>query len=110
MSAEILTIIVEIFSFIAAAAAVVGGVVMLGVTKKFGTGILANGFRNIASGVLFIALGIIIDAITSYFVFESDNIYSALIFLVRAICFVVGTYMIVIASKNMADKLEEATK
>jgi hypothetical protein len=110
MSAHFLTIIVEVVSFIAAVAAIFAGILMLQVTKKFGTGILATGFKNIASGVLFLALGITIDAITTYFMFSYDNIYSALIFLVKAICFVTGTYIIVIASKNMADKLEETTK
>ncbi len=110
MSAHALTIIVEVVSFIAAVAAIVGSVLMLEITKKFGTGILATGFKNIASGVMFIALGIIIDAITTYFMFSYDNIFSALIFLIKAICFVVGTYIIVIGTKNTADKLEETTK
>lgn len=110
MSTQILTITVEVVSFIAAAAAIVAALLMLQVTKKFGTGILANGFKSIASGVLFIALGIIIDAITSSFALTSDNVFSALIFLVKAICFVTGTYIIVIASKNMADRIEALTK
>lgn len=110
MSAQALTIIVEVVSFVAAVAAVFASVIMLEVTKKFGTGILASGFKSIASGVMFIALGIIIDAITTYFMLSYDNVYSALIFLVKALCFVTGTYIIVIASKNMADKIEQTTR
>ena len=110
MSAQALTIIVEVVSFVAAVAAIFASVIMLQVTKKFGTGILASGFKSIASGVMFIALGITIDAVSTYFMLSYDNFYSSLIFLVKAICFVTGTYIIVIASKNMADKIEQTTK
>lgn len=110
IGAQTITILVQVASFIAAAAAIFGAVIMFQVTKKFGTGILASGFRNIASGVLFIALGIIIDALTSSLFILSDSVYTGLLFLIKAGCFVTGTYMIVIASKKTADGLENITK
>ncbi|HVT00800.1 MAG TPA: hypothetical protein VHE53_01030 [Patescibacteria group bacterium] len=109
-TARFVTIIVEGVSFVAAFAAVAAAGIMYQVTKKFGTGILASGFRSISTGVLFIALGIIIDALTTYFLLSYNNIYSAMIFLIKGLCFVVGTYIIVIGSKNTADKLENLTK
>ncbi len=109
-TARFVTIIVEGVSFVAAFAAIAAAGIMYQVTKKFGTGILASGFRSISTGVLFIALGIIIDALTTYFLLSYNNIYSALIFLIKGLCFVVGTYIIVIGSKNTADKLETLTK
>ena len=109
-TARFFTILVEGVSFVAAFAAVTAAFLMYQVTKKFGSGIIASGFKSISSGVLFIALGIIIDALSSYFLLSYTSIYSALIFLIKGICFVVGTYIIVIGSKRTADKLESLTK
>lgn len=107
---RLFTILVEGIGFIAAFAALSAAVIMYQLTRKFGTGIIASGFKSIASGVLFIALGIIIDALNSYFLLATNNIYSVLIFLIKGACFVVGTYVIVIGSKKTADKLEYLTK
>ncbi len=109
-TARFFTILVEGVSFVAAFAAVSAAGIMYQVTKKFGSGILAAGFKSISAGVLFLALGIIIDALNSYFLLSYNNIYSALIFLIKGICFVTGTYIIVIGSKHTADKLENLTK
>jgi len=54
------TILIEGISFVAAFAAVAAAFIMYEVTKKFGSGILASGFKSISAGVLFLALGIII--------------------------------------------------
>lgn len=107
---QFLTIIVNGVSFVAAFAAVAAAIIMYQVTKKFGSGILAHGFQTIATGVLFLALGIIIDAVNSYFQISYSNVYSVAVFLIKGICFVVGTYIIVIGSKRTADKLESLTK
>ncbi|RJP45876.1 MAG: hypothetical protein C4584_02540 [Armatimonadetes bacterium] len=111
-NSQLLKILVEGFSFIAAFAGVTAGVVMLSVTKKFGTGILASGFKSISAGVLFIAFGIIVDAVQLILQFSgiSANIFMTLIIVVKGVCFVVGTYIIVIGSKNTADKLESLTQ
>ena len=109
-TARFFTILVEGTSFVAAFAAVAAAGIMYQVTKKFGSGILASGFKSISAGVLFLALGITINAISSYFLLSYNNIYSALVFLIQGICFVTGTYIIVIGSKNTADKLENLTK
>ena len=105
-----LIILVEGVSFIAAFAAISASVIMYQITKKFGSGILANGFKNISGGILFLALGIIIDAFTTYFLLSYNNVFSALIFLIKGACFVIGTYIIVIGAKRIADKLELLTK
>lgn len=107
---EVIAIVVNGVSFIAAFAAIAASVIMYQVTKKFGTGILAHGFKTIGTGVLFVAMGIIIDAVTSYFQFGSGNVYSAGVFLIKGLCFVAGTYTIVIGSKRTIDKLENLTK
>lgn len=106
---KLLTILIQGGSFIAAFAAIAAGVIMLQVTKKFGTGILANGFKSISIGVLFIAAGIIIDAINSY-IQISNSAVSLIVILAKDILFVAGTYIIVIGSKNTGDKLESLTK
>lgn len=105
-----MTIIVNGVSFVAAFAAFAAAIIMYQVTKKFGSGILAHGFKTIGTGVLFLALGIIIDAINSYLKLSPNSMYSAAVFLIKGICFVVGTYTIVIGSKRTIDKLENLTK
>ncbi|MDO8269369.1 MAG: hypothetical protein Q7T54_01715 [Candidatus Levybacteria bacterium] len=109
-SVQFLTIMANGISFIAAFAAIAAAVIMYQVTKKFGSGIMAHGFKTIGTGVLFIALGIIIDAINSYLRLSVDNIYSVGVFLIKGGCFVIGTYTIVIGSKRTIDKLENLTK
>lgn len=103
-------ILVEGISFVAAFAGLAAAVIMYQVTKKFGSGILAAGFKSIALGVLFIALAIIIDAINSYLQLTYNNIFSVSVFLIKGACFVIGTYIIVIGTKKTADKLESLTK
>ena len=109
---KLLTIIVEVGSFIAVFAAIVAGILMAEVTKKFGTGILATGFKSISIGVFFIAAGILIDAVESYAQISSLNSFEILaaFILVKEALFVVGTYIIVIGSKKTGDKLESLTK
>lgn len=103
------TIIVQAISLVAAVAAIVAGVLMANVTKKFGTGILASGFKTISLGVFFIAGGIIIDAINSYLQVNNATV-SVIIILFKYAFFVAGTYIIVIGSKKTGDKLESLTK
>ena len=109
-TARFFTILVNGISFIAAFAAIAAAMLMYQVTKKFGSGILASGFKSISSGVLFLALGIIIDALNSYFLLSADNVYSGLVSMIKGACFVIGTYIIVIGSKRTADRLESLTK
>lgn len=105
-----LTILVQGVSFIAAFAGIAAAVIMYQVTKKFGSGILAEGFKTIGAGVLFLAFGLIIDAITTYIQFSYSSIYSVTIFVIKGACFVIGTYVIVIGTKKTADKLESLTR
>lgn len=108
---KLLTIIIEAGSFISAFAAVTAGIVMASVTKKFGTGLLASGFKSISIGVFFIAAGIIVDAAQSYVSFSINSLAILTILLgVKEAFFVIGTYIIVIGSKNTGDKLESLTK
>jgi hypothetical protein len=109
---KVLTIVIEAASFIAALASIAAGVIMAGVTKKFGTGILASGFKVISIGVLFIAAAIIIDAIESYLEVVSPTVTSLnlILLVIKAPLFLIGTYLIVIGSKKTGDKLESLTK
>ena len=109
-SLQFLTILVQGVSFIAAFAAITAAVIMYQVTKKFGSGILAHGFKTIGTGVLFLALGIIIDAINTYLRISYSDAASVGVFLIKGSCFVIGTYIIVIGSKKTADRLENLTK
>ncbi len=108
---KLLTIIIEAGSFIAVFAAIVAGVLMAQVTKKFGTGILAAGFKSISLGVFFIAAGILTDAVQSYIQVSGSafEVIAAFI-VVKEALFVIGTYIIVIGSKKTGDKLESLTK
>ena len=110
---KLLTIAIEAGAFISTMAALVAAVIMLRVTRKFGTGILASGFRSISFGVLFIALGILIDAVQSYLQvqdFTGLQQFVTVILLVKLVLYVIGTYIIVIGSKRTGDKLESLTK
>lgn len=109
-SVQVLNIIVNGISFIAAFAAIAAAVIMYQVTKKFGSGILAHGFKTIGTGVLFLALGIIVDAVNSYLQISYSSVYSVGVFLIKGACFVIGMYIIVIGSKRTIDKLENLTK
>ncbi len=110
---KLLVIAIEGGSLIAALAALAGGIIMFRVTKKFGTGVLASGFRSIALGVLFIALGILVDAVQNYLQaanFAPIEQFITAVLLVKLALFVIGTYVIVIGSKKTGDKLESLTK
>jgi hypothetical protein len=112
-TAKLLTIAIEAGAFISTMAAFVAAVIMLRVTRKFGTGILASGFKAISFGVLFIALGILVDAIQSYLQinnFSGVQQFVTIILLVKLVLYVIGTYIIVIGSKKTGDKLESLTK
>ncbi|HEX7042221.1 MAG TPA: hypothetical protein VF189_03135 [Patescibacteria group bacterium] len=112
---RIITILVEAGSFIAAFAAISAGIVMASVTKKFGTGLMASGFKTNSLGVFFIALGIIIDAVNSYLQVSGygsllPEFVPLAILLAKEASFVIGTYIIVIGSKKTGDKLESLMK
>lgn len=110
---KLLTIIIEAGALISAFAAIVAAVIMSRVTKKFGTGILASGFKSISLGVFFIALGILVDAVETYLSsanFAPIQQFITIILLIKLFLFVVGTYIIVIGSKKTGDKLESLTQ
>lgn len=107
-TAKLLTIFIQAGSFISAFAAIAGGIIMATATKKFGTGILASGFKTISIGVLFVAIGIFIDAIYSYI--QLSGIIMNAIIVAKEIFFIIGTYAIVIGSKKTGDKLESLTQ
>jgi hypothetical protein len=109
---KLLTIVIEAASLIAALASIAAGVIMTNVTKKFGTGILASGFKTISIGVFFIAIAIVIDAVESYLEVVSPTVTSLnlILLVIKAPFFLIGTYLIVIGSKKTGDKLESLTK
>lgn len=105
-STKLLSLLVLSGYFIAAFAA---GIILSKSTKKFGTGSLEAGFKTISWGVFVIALGILVDALNSYLQI-SAGVISFIIISVKAVLFVVGTYTIVIGSKQTIDKLEALTR
>lgn len=110
---KLLTVLVESGSFIAAFAAIAAGVVMANLTKKFGSGILASGFKTNSIGIFFIALAILLDAINAYLQLSGFSVpiyFTTILLIVKEILFVIGTYTIVIGSKKTGDKLESLTK
>ena len=110
---KLITIAIEAGALISTMAALVAAVIMLRVTRKFGTGILASGFKAISFGVLFIALGIMVDAVQSYLQIEGFTgigKFITIILIIKLVLYVIGTYIIVIGSKRTGDKLESLTK
>lgn len=107
---QFLSLAVQAGAFISAFAAITAGIIMARVTKKFGTGILASGFKTISIGILLIAFGIIFDAAQVYLDPISNPQIITIIIGLREIFFVAGTYIIVIGSKRTGDKLENLTK
>ncbi len=103
---KLLTIILQTGSFIAAFAAIAAGIIMANVTRKFGTGILASGFKSIGIGVFFIAAGIIIDALGTYIQISQSLAVITLVLIAKEALFVIGAYIVVIGSKKTGDKLE----
>ena len=106
---RLLTIIVQAGSFISTFAAIVAGIIMFQVTKKFGVGILASGFKSVSIGVIFIAFGILVDAIQTYLQMSKVSFTATWLLIFKDILFIIGTYTIVIGSKKTGDKLESLT-
>jgi hypothetical protein len=112
-SAKLFTIVTESGSFISVFAAIVAAAIMLKLTKKFGSGILASGFKTISLGIFLIAVGILVDAVLNYINssgFQSLEQISAVLQILKLVLFVLGTYVIVIGSKKTGDSLESLTK
>ncbi len=110
-SQRLLTVVIEAGTFISAFAAIVGALVMWQVRKKFGTGILATGFKVIAIGVLLIAGGILMEAVKSYLLIARSDLgaVGVVLSIIEELLFIAGTYTIVIGSKKTGDKLESLT-
>lgn len=108
--AKLTPILIEAASFIAAFAAIAAAIIMARFIRKFVTGILAMGFKTIGIGIFVLALGIIIDAIEIYTQGSTSPSTLSFLLIVRQILFILGTYIIVIGSKKMGDKLEELSK
>jgi hypothetical protein len=112
---KLLSIIIEAGAFISAFAAIAAGIMMAEVTKKFGTGILASGFKTNSIGVFCIAIGIIFDAINTYLQVSGyavliPQLVTFALLALKYVFFVIGTYIIVIGSKKTGDKIESLTK
>lgn len=108
--AKVAPVLIEAGSFIAAFAAIAAAVIMARFIRKFVTGILAMGFKTIGIGIFVLALGIIIDAVEIYAQAAKNPSTLSFLLIVRQVFFVLGTYIIVIGSKSMGDKLEMLSK
>ena len=109
-TAKLISIIIESGAFVSTFAAIVAGAIMLQVTKKIDTGILAKGFKTVSVGVIFLAFGILIDTIQTYFQISQIPYAPTWLLIFKDFLFVVGTYVIVIGVKTTGDKLENLTK
>ena len=107
---KFLALIIIAASFISAFAAIAASIIMAKFLKKFVTGILAMGFKTIGIGIFIIALAITIDAVALYIQALNTPAKLSILLVVRQILFVIGTYIIVIGSKGMGDKLETLSK
>lgn len=107
---RLLPVLIEAASFIAAFAAIAAAIIMARFIRKFVTGILAVGFKTIGIGIFVLALGIIIDAVELYVQALNNSSTLNILLIIRQILFVAGTYIIVVGSKNMGDKLEILSK
>lgn len=103
-------LLIVAISFISAFAAITASIIMAKFLKKFVTGILARGFKTIGIGIFILALGIIMDATEVYLQILNNSNFSALLLILKPILFLLGTYIIVIGSKTMGDKLETLSK
>lgn len=104
---KILPLLIEGASFVSAFAAIAAGIIMAKFIKKFVSGILSTGFKAIGVGIFILAIAIIVD--TALLILNASSPIS--IFLIaRQILLLIGTYIIVIASKTMGDKLETLSK
>ena len=110
MNQGIASTFVEVASLVAAFAAIIATIIMSQFLNKFATGILAMGFKTIGIGIGIIALGIVINTIQIYIQAVSSSSALSLLLIVQQIFFVLGTYIIIIGSKNMGDKLAELSK
>jgi hypothetical protein len=107
---KLVPILIEAASFIAAFAAITAAIIMARFIRKFVTGILAMGFRTIGIGIFVLALGIIIDALEIYTQALKSPSAISILLVARQVFFIIGTYIVVIGSKNMGDKLEMLSK
>lgn len=107
---NIIEIITQAGSFIAAFAAIAAGFVLANMAKKFNSGIFASNFRSISTGIFLIGFAILIDAIQTYVASFAQPQVLTFIIIVKEILFVIGTYVIVIGSKKTADSMETMTK
>lgn len=108
--AKLIPILIESASFTAAFAAIAAAIIMARFIKKFVTGILSIGFKTIGIGIFILALGIIMDAFGIYSQVSKDPSIFSLLLIAKQILFVIGTYIVVIGSKKMGDKLEMLSK
>lgn len=94
--------LLEYTVFLAPVASLFASVVCFQLTRKFGRGVLANGFQEVAVGVLFISVGLFIDALIVFSPLDINFIR-----LVSKIALAGGAYIILIAIKGVAKGLEK---
>lgn len=107
---NLLTVSIQIASFMASFAGIAAGAIMSNVSNKFHSGILAYGYKATAIGIIFIAAGIITDSLAIYVLSFNSQVINTILLILKEVFFVVGTYIIVIGNKKTADKLQTLTK
>lgn len=95
---------IEIAAVVSALAGISAAIIMKRITRHFGTGIIATGYRYIAGGVALISLAMLIESTIVYL-----QIRAELLILIKEVLLVLGTYIIVVGTKITADKLDNLT-
>lgn len=95
---------IELGAFLSAAAGIVAALIIFDLTKKFGAGIVATGFRYTAWGVTIIGTALLLEGILQFIQIRIPGLT-----LIKEILLLLGTYTIVIGTKLTADRLEDLT-
>lgn len=102
---QFIQIMVQASGFIAAFAAITAGIIMGTLRKQFETGILAEHLKMLSIGILFLAIGIILDVFNAYIQLSNIDINLGILIL-KYLCFLIGMYIIIISVKKTSDKLK----
>ncbi len=112
---HLVTILLQGGEFIAAFAAIAASIVMANLTRKFGSGVLASGFKTNSWGIFFIAIAILIDSCSQYLISSGylnllPSYVNMCLLITKGAFFILGTYIIVIGSKRTGDHIEKLMK
>ena len=95
---------IQAAAFISALAGISAAAIMTRITRHFGTGIVATGYRFTALGVAVIGTAMFLESVLHYLQMQTP-----ILTLLKEVMLVLGTYIIVMGTKITADKLDNLT-